>query len=66
MSESSPTRTIALAVGVLLWTAALLRTPNEIEAARKREPIGARTAVTMVAYLAAAVLVLSGLSKKKD
>jgi hypothetical protein len=37
-------------------------TPHEIAAARDTRPIDARTAATLVAYLAAAVLVLSGIS----
>ncbi len=56
-------RTGALVLGGLLWCAGLAMTPREIRAATQRERIGGRTVATMVVYLAAAVLVLWGVSK---
>lgn len=50
-----------LLVGVVLWAFAVAMTPHEIAAAKTMRPIDARTIVALVAYLAAALLVLSGI-----
>ena len=56
---------LPLFVGIACWIAAVAMTPHEVAAARGKRPIDARTAVTLVLYLSAAVLVLSGLSPKR-
>jgi hypothetical protein len=48
-------------IGVVLWLAAVALTPREIAAAKAYAPIDARTAITFACYLAAALLVLSGI-----
>jgi hypothetical protein len=53
---------IRLAVGIACWALAVAMTPHEVEQARARAPIDARTAITLVAYLSAALLVLSGIA----
>ena len=53
---------IRLAIGIACWALAVALTPHEVVAARVRAPIDARTVVTLVAYLAAALLVLSGIA----
>ncbi len=50
-----------LAIGIACWALAVAMTPHEVEAARAKRPIDGRTGVTLVAYLAAAVLVLAGI-----
>lgn len=52
---------LLLFLGISLWALAATLTPGELTAAKRREKIGARTAVTLVAYLAAAICVLRGL-----
>ncbi len=53
-----------LGLGVVAWCAAVALTPGEIAAAKRHDPITARTAVALALYVAATVLVLSGLSPK--
>lgn len=55
------THKLLLVLGALLWILAVVLTPGELVAAKRREKIGARTAVTLVAYLCAALCVLRGL-----
>jgi hypothetical protein len=55
------TSKITLAAGVAAWLVAAALTPGELEAARRRDPIGARTAIVLVLYLQAALAVLRGL-----
>lgn len=50
-----------LPVGVVSWVAAVALTPHEIVAAKAHAPIDARTVATFACYLAAALLVLSGI-----
>ncbi len=56
---------LLLVLGVLLWSFAVVLTPGEMLAAKRRDKIGARTAVTLVAYLCAAICVLRGLPTKE-
>ena len=53
---------IRLALGVALWALAVAMTPHEVTAAKAHARIDARTAATLVAYLSAALLILSGIS----
>jgi hypothetical protein len=53
---------IRLAVGIACWALAVALTPHEVAAARRNAPLDARTAITLVAYLSAAILVLSGIA----
>ena len=53
---------IRLAVGIACWALGVAMTPHEVAAARAKAPIDARTMITLVAYLGAAVLVLSGIA----
>lgn len=53
-----------LAIGVALWLFGGSLTPGEIAAAKRREPIRPRTAIALIAYLGAALLVLAGLPRR--
>lgn len=55
---------LLLALGILLWLSAAALTPGELRAAKKREPIGARTGIALIAYLGAALFVLAGLPRR--
>jgi hypothetical protein len=55
-----------LVIGVVSWGLAVALTPGEVAAAKAKRPIDARTVATMMAYLAAAVLVLQGLAPKEE
>jgi len=55
------THKLLLVLGICLWALAATLTPGELTAAKRRDKIGARTAMTLIAYLAAAVCVLRGL-----
>ena len=55
------THKLLLCLGALLWILAAVLTPGELAAAKRRDKIGARTTITLVAYLAAALAVLRGL-----
>jgi len=52
---------LLLVLGVLLWLLAAALTPGELAAAKRRDKLGPRTAITLVAYLFAAICVLRGL-----
>lgn len=54
---------VALAVGLAAWIGAAVLTPGELAAARRRDPIRARTAIVLVLYLGAALSVLRGLPR---
>jgi hypothetical protein len=54
---------IALAIGVAAWLGAAALTRGELEAARRRDPIRARTAIVLSLYLGAALAVLRGLPR---
>jgi hypothetical protein len=60
------THKLLLVLGVSLWILAAVLTPGELLAARRREKIGARTGVTLVAYFFAALCVLRGLPPKNE
>ncbi len=57
------TSRVVLAVGVAAWLSAAALTPGELAAARRRDPIGTRTAMVLVLYLGAALAVLRGLPR---
>lgn len=57
-------RRAVLVVGVIAWLVAIALTPGELDAARKRERIGARTGVALACYVVAALLVLAGLPRR--
>lgn len=56
-------RRIALAAGIVAWLVSAALTPGELAAARRRDPIRARTALVLVLYLGAALAVLRGLPR---
>jgi hypothetical protein len=60
------THKLLLVLGVLLWIFAVVLTPGELAAAKRREKIGARTTATLVAYLFAAITVLRGLPPSRE
>lgn len=54
---------IALAAGVVAWLVAAALTPGELAAARRRDPVRARTALVLALYLGAALAVLGGVPR---
>lgn len=58
------TSRVALGAGVMLWLSAAALTPGEIAAAKRRDPVRARTAVVLVLYLGAALSVLRGMPQR--
>lgn len=53
-----------LVLGALLWLGGAVLTPGELRAAKRREPIHARTAIALLAYLGGAVFTLAGLPRR--
>jgi hypothetical protein len=54
---------IGLAVGAILWLSGVALLPGELAAAKRKTPLGPRTAATAVFFAVAAVLVLYGLPR---
>ncbi|MBI2391118.1 MAG: hypothetical protein HYV09_16115 [Deltaproteobacteria bacterium] len=52
-----------LAVGAACWAAAVALTPGELAAAKRRDPVRARTAIVVLLYVAATIGVLRGLPR---
>jgi hypothetical protein len=59
------THKLLLTLGVLLWIGGAVLTPGEIAAAKKKEPIRARTTIALLAFMSATFFVLAGLPRKE-
>ena len=55
-------RRLALGLGIAAWLVAAAATPGEVADAKRRAPIGPRTALVLVLYLGAALGILRGLA----
>ncbi len=55
---------LTLVLGVALWLCGAALTPGEMRAAKRKEPIRARTAIALLAYLGGAVFTLAGLPRR--
>lgn len=54
---------LMLVLGMLLWIGGAVLTPGELRAAKRKEPIRARTAIALIAFLGGALFTLAGLPR---